>query len=103
MHLLYQALALGAPLGVPSDIVPGEQAGDLLERANAQTLLLTPLISGDQPLGVLVMSSPSRDLKDDWVTFATVSIVSLLVCLMATYSPARRALKVDPMVALRYE
>lgn len=39
----------------------------------------------------------------DAVTFALVSIALLVVCLTATYFPARRAMKVDPLIALRYE
>jgi putative ABC transport system permease protein len=89
-------LALGAPHGAIFRLV-----------ANGALRLL--LIGG--AVGMAMALAVARLLGSmifevshyDPVTFLGVPLVLLAVVLIASYLPARRAMKVDPMVALRYE
>jgi putative ABC transport system permease protein len=51
-----------------------------------------------------VMSSLLFEVSaTDPITFLSVSLVLICVAFLASYIPARKAMRVDPMVALRYE
>jgi putative ABC transport system permease protein len=86
----------------------GAQPGDMLSLilGRGVTLALTGITVG--LLGALALtrflSSMLFGVKaKDPLIFGGVALLLMLVALMACYVPARRAMKVDPMVALRYE
>ena len=86
----------------------GAQHRDLLRLVVGQGILLV-LIGG--AIGIAAALGVTRFIiamlfgvhANDPVTFAAVAVLLTLVALLACYIPARRAMKVDPMVALRYE
>jgi putative ABC transport system permease protein len=86
----------------------GAEKGDVLRLVVGQGFKLTVLgvavgIAGSFAL-TRFMSSLLYGVKPtDPVTIASVAFVLVGVAVLASYIPARRAMKVDPMVALRYE
>jgi hypothetical protein len=86
----------------------GAQRGDVLQmivREGAKTALAGVAIG---IAAALVLTQLMRSLlfgvsAQDPLTFASVAILLILVALFASYIPARRAMLVDPVVALRYE
>jgi putative ABC transport system permease protein len=89
-------------------IALGAQGSDVLRLAVGEGLKLV-LIGVAIGLAVAfiltrVMSSLLFGVSaTDPTTFITISLVLMSVAVLASYIPARRATKVDPMVALRYE
>ena len=86
----------------------GAGRGDMLRMILGEGLLLTSIGIAIGVAGALTLTRFLASLlfeinPMDPATFIGVAILLLLVALAACYIPARRAMKVDPMVALRYE
>jgi putative ABC transport system permease protein len=86
----------------------GAQGGSVIGLivSQAMLLVLSGVVAGTV-IALFLSQTMSKMLfsikPTDPATFASVAVVLGLVALLASYLPARRATRVDPIVALRAE
>jgi len=86
----------------------GAQVNDVLKLVLKQGMMLVVIGEIIGLIGAFALTRLIRGLlfgvtPNDATTFVVVAAVLGIVALLACYFPARRATKVDPLIALRYE
>jgi len=86
----------------------GAQVGDVLKLVLTHGLKLTMIGAAIGLVGAYLATRAITSVlygvsATDPLTFGLVSVLLIGVALVACYVPARRAMKVDPLVALRSE
>jgi putative ABC transport system permease protein len=86
----------------------GAQKQDILRLITRKAVVLTLIglslgLAGTLAICRLMASLLYRTSVYDPVTFVMIPVLLFAVAMLACYLPARRAAKIDPMVALRYE
>ena len=86
----------------------GAQMRDILRMVLKQGMLLVFIgiavgLTASWLLTRLMTKLLYKTSATDTVTFLSIAVLLIVVALLACYIPARRATKVDPLDALRYE
>jgi len=86
----------------------GARAADVVRMVVARGLTMTLIGAGSGLIGAFALTRLMETLlfgisASDPLTFAGVATILTAVATLACYIPARRAARVDPLVALRYE
>jgi putative ABC transport system permease protein len=95
-HEIGIRMALGAK---PSDILNMVLRQSLLVVGTGLLVGLAAAFAGTRAIAILIVGVRPTDP----VTFVTVALLLSLIALVACWIPARRATRVSPLVALRYE